>query len=106
MPEDTNKQNKGIIGDPELFGSKAIPIPVPEKNIGIDTDGQFYDNIIGAAEVGQLDLASIESFSQLSQNRNLVYNVLDIMSEDTTISSILEIYAEDATEANDNGHIV
>lgn len=103
MPED--KEN-GVLGNPELFGTKTQPIPVPEKNIGIDTDNTFYDNIIDAVKTSSLDISAIESFSQLSQNRNLVYNVLDIMSEDSTISSILEVYAEDSTETNESGHIV
>ena len=105
MPEDKEKDT-GIVGNQELFGQKIKSTPVPEKNIGIDTDSEFYDNIINAVEANQIDMASIESFSQLSQNRNLVYNVLDIMSEDSMISSVLEIYAEDATETNEEGHIV
>lgn len=103
MPEESKN---GIVGNPELFGLKTVPVPKPERNIGIDTDNIFYDNIINAVQVGKVDISSLESFSQMSQNRNLIYDVLDIMSEDTTIASMLEIYAEDATEMNDEGHIV
>jgi len=103
MPED---KNNGVLGNPDLFGKQIKAIPVPEKNIGIDTDNILYDNIINAVKVGQIDMTSIESFTQMSQSRNLIYDVLDIMAEDTTISSMLEIYAEDATEANESGHIV
>lgn len=97
---------KGVLGDPEQFGTKINPVPVPEKNIGIDTDSTLYDNIVNAVQVGKFDLSAVESFTQVSQNRNLVYNVLDIMAEDSNMSSILEIYAEDSTEANDSGHIM
>lgn len=90
----------------ELYGKKLNAIPVPERNIGIDTKQEFYDNILEAAEVSKLDLAKIESFSQISQNRNLVYNVLDTMCEDSTISAVIETYAEDATETNEDGRIV
>lgn len=102
---ENNQENK-FEKDPELYGTKVVSVPKPEQNIGIDTKGTFYDNIIGAGLASQLDLSTIESFSQTSQNRNLIYNVLDIMAEDPTVSSVLEVYAEDATEANDAGHIV
>ena len=103
MPEDNVKvtqkttyeaKDKGILGNPDLFGVKTQSVPVPEKNVGIDYDHQFYENILNAVEVGKVDLAKIDSFTQLSQNRNLLYNVIDIMCEDSAISSILEVYAE------------
>ena len=115
MPEDNVKvtqkttyeaKDKGILGNPDLFGVKTQSVPVPEKNVGIDYDHQFYENILNAVEVGKVDLAKIDSFTQLSQNRNLLYNVIDIMCEDSAISSILEVYAEDVTETNEEGHII
>lgn len=110
MPFDdtTKKDAEKIPYEPndELYGKKLKAIPVPERNIGIDVKNEFYDNILEAAEVSKLDLSKIESFSQISQNRNLVYNVLDTMCEDSTISAVIETYAEDATETNDDGKIV
>ena len=99
-----NKQQTDYVLD--LMGMEVKPQPIPEKNIGIDTDNQFYENIIGAVEASSLDITKLQSFSQLSQNRNQVYNVIDIMAEDSTIASVLELYAEDATETNDDGHIM
>ena len=90
----------------EIYGKKVVSIPVPEKNIGIENAETVYDNIITAGLSSQIDLTTLESFSQISQNRNLTYDVLDIMSEDTTVSAILETYTEDATETNEEGHIV
>lgn len=110
MPfDDTKKDTKNQIPyepSEELYGKKLNPIPIPEKNIGIDVNKEFYENILDAAEVSKLDLAKIESFSQISQNRNLVYNVLDTMCEDSTISAVVETYAEDATETNEDGRVV
>lgn len=90
----------------DLYGTKIKPIPVPERNIGIDTDNEFFESVIEAAQVSKLDIGAIESFSQISQNRNLVYNVLDTMCEDGTIAAVVETYAEDATETNDDGRVV
>ena len=110
MPFDdtTKKDDEKIPYEPndELYGKKLKAVPVPERNIGIDVKNEFYDNILEAAEVSKLDLSKIESFSQISQNRNLVYNVLDTMCEDSTISAVIETYAEDATETNDDGRVV
>ena len=35
-----------------------------------------------------------------------MYQLLDTMAEDPTIAAVLETYAEDATETNDDGRIV
>ena len=90
---------------PEL-GKKINPIPKPEVNIGIDTEDLFYDNIIEAGEANAIDIGQFNSFTQLSNNRETLYQVLDTMSEDSTIAAMLEIYAEDATETNDQGQIM
>lgn len=102
---DTEPEVRSYDNKNDSLGKGIRPVPVPEKNIGIDTDSDFYTNILNAGEAGQLDLTAIESFNQISQNRNLLYNTLDIMSEDSIISSILETYTEDATQINDDGHI-
>lgn len=103
---DQEPEVRGYDKENDLIGTQIKPVPKPEKNIGTDTEGDFYQNILNAGESGQLDLTSIESFTQISQNRNLLYNTLDIMAEDSIISSILETYTEDATQINDDGHVV
>ena len=65
-----------------------------------------FDNIINAGLDSKLDISEIQAFTQASQNRNLIYDLLDTMCEDPTIAAVLETYAEDATEYNDNGQIV
>lgn len=90
----------------EIYGSKTNPVPTPEKNIGIQTQGQFLDAVIDAGLSSKLDISKIESFTQVSNNRETVMELLDTMSEDSTIAAALELYAEDATESNDAGDIV
>ena len=90
----------------DKIGSKINPIPVPETNIGIDTQDDFYKTLAEAGTANAIDISAIESFSQLSQNRETLYQVLDTMSEDPTIAGALEIYAEDVTQPNDTGDIV
>ena len=92
--------------DDSLYGKKTNPIPVPEKNIGIDTKHEIYNNILQQGTASQVDINQLESFSSVSQSRETIYNLLDTMAEDPTIAAVLETYAEDATETNDEGRIL
>lgn len=89
-----------------VLGTKVNPVSKPTPNIGVDTDNEFYENIIAAGSSSVIDIGAFNSFEQLSQNRETLYQVLDTMAEDPTIASMIEIYAEDATEVNDVGQII
>lgn len=107
MPDMNNSNNKSVyLNDTDLYNKKINPVPVPEKSIGIDTDKKFYENILDAGLSSTLDTAKINSFSQISQRRDLLMQTLDTMAEDPTIAAALEIYAEDATEMNDKSLIM
>ena len=101
-----NKDIDIYINDSDLYGKHPKAIPKQEKDIGIYNKEVFYDNIVQAGLSSQLDVAKIESFTQLSNNRETTLRLLDTMSEDSTIAAVLEVYAEDATETNDEGDIV
>ena len=101
-----NIRKEVINNDSPDIGKRINPVPVPPVNIGIDTDNEFYSNIVEAGEANTIDISQINSFSQISNSRETLYQVLDTMAEDPTIASVLEIYTEDATETNDQGHIV
>lgn len=90
----------------DLYGKKIKSVPKPNIEIGIDTDGVLSDEIIAAELEKKLNTDDINSFSQQSQNRNQLYDLIDTMCEDSTISAIIETYAEDSTEYNDKGKIV
>ena len=103
--EEFNNENSAIIRDSDAYNKKIKPVPKPEQNIGVDTYDvidRIKDNSINSVT----DLNSLTSFTQAANNRNQLYQVLDIMAQDSTISAILETYAEDATETNDKGQIV
>jgi hypothetical protein len=92
--------------DDGLYNKKTVPVPKPKPNIGVDVEGKFLDNIIEGGLAEKLDYSEITSFSTASQSRDQIYQLLDTMSEDSIISSVLESYAEDATGRNDQGRIV
>lgn len=89
-----------------LYNKKIETEPKPKIEIGIDTEDKLYNNIIDEGSSTSIDISEIERFSTLSQNRNQLYNLIDSMAEDITISAGLEIYAEDVTQKNDKGDIV
>lgn len=105
MPN-TNNETAFVEPSEQVYGKKINPIVSPERNIGIDTNNEFYGNILDAAEIGKFDLSKIESFTQVSQNREQLYQLIDTMSEDPIVAAVLETYAEDATETNDEGRII
>lgn len=91
--------------NPEM-GKQLKATPKPAKNIGMDLNNEFYSNIINGVKASNIDIAKIQSFTQASQTRETIYQLLDTMAEDSSIAAILETYAEDATEADDRGNIV
>ena len=99
-------QNNAFVNDEKVYNSPIKSQPKPEKNIGIDTQEVLFDNIVNAGISSQLDISALESFSNVSQSRDQLYSMLDTMSQDSIVSAVLETYAEDATEYNDNGRIV
>ncbi len=36
--------------DASIYGKKITSVPKPERNVGIDTAGTFYDNLIYEGE--------------------------------------------------------
>ena len=99
-------QESAFRDDPSLYGKPIKTVPTPARNIGVDTHDTFFSNIIEAGESNQMDMTKLQSFLQIAQTRDQLYQLLDTMSEDPIISAILETYAEDATETNDSGQIV
>ena len=90
----------------KLTETKINPIPKEPPEIGIDTKKSIVDNIIGAAEIGSLDISSIDALSQSAQNREQQYELLDSMTQDPTISSVLKQYASDIIQTNDRGQTI
>lgn len=89
-----------------LAGTKIKAVPVTKPEIGVDTTKNFEQNILNAAMNSVLDISKLEGFSSVSQTRESIYKILDSMGNDSMISSILETYAEDTVETNDQGKVM
>lgn len=90
----------------DSIGKKIKPIPKPPLNIGLDISDEFWDAMMEAGDAHAIDISAINNFSQISNNRETLYQVLDVMAEDPLIAAALEVHAEDATETNDTGDSV
>lgn len=92
--------------DTSVYGTKINPTPVPSLEIGVDTNDEFYAAIAENGDASVVDINRLNAFTQISNSRETLYDVLDTMSQDSTIAAVLETYAEDATETNEQGDIV
>lgn len=90
----------------DLKGKQTKPITTPSKQIGVDTDKNFLNSLLSSVQVSAIDLGKLEKFTTLSEQRSQIYDLLDYMASDSKVSAVLETYAGDCTETNDNGHIV
>lgn len=87
----------------DYLGKEIKAVPKEEKNFGVDTDNTLINNIAEAAISSKLDTTDLENFLSVAQTREIYYQILDSMKEDNIIKAIIEAYAENSTESNDNG---
>lgn len=106
MPDIQKEQGSPFIDNKHLYGKEIKSTPTPQKEIGVDTDKTIFDNIINAGMSNNLDMSALDAFTQVSQSRDQIYALMDMMCEDPTVASAIELYAEDATEYNQAGQIV
>lgn len=97
--------DKAVIKDKTAYNKPIKSVPKPDPNVGVDfTNG--VASVLAQSAASQIDIATINSFTQISERRDQLYTLLDNMCEDSIIAAILETYAEDATEYNDDNQIV
>ena len=90
-----------------LVGSQAKPTTLDNTTtLDIDTKKVLADNIIEAGLSSQLDIAALESFTSISNSRDQIYQLIDTMAQDSSVSAILKTYAENVCEPADNGHVI
>lgn len=110
MAEETNKSTKKV--KPEqtkspLTGAqtKATTLDSTTK-LDIDTQKALIDMLIDAGTNSSFDYAALTNFTTISNNRDQIYQLIDTMMQDSSVSSVVRTFAEDATEVADNGHIM
>ena len=90
-----------------LIGAQAKPAVLDDTTtLDIDTKKVLVDNIIEAGLSRKLDTSALENFTSISNSRDQIYTLIDTMSQDSSVASILRTYAEDVCDTADNGHII
>lgn len=90
-----------------LVGSQAQPTTLDNTTtLDIDTKKILADNIIEAGLSSQLDITKLENFTSISNSRDQIYQLIDTMAQDSSVSAILKTYAENVCEPADNGHVI
>lgn len=84
---------------------KIKAVAKKDPTIGIDTKSKSVDDLLFAASTQSLDIGALENFLTISQTREQIYQTIDTMSQDSVLASVIETYAEDATQMNDDGKI-
>ena len=88
------------------YNNITVPKPVPEKINNVDVNQSLFNDIIIAGEDNNLNVPAINTFTSVSRARDSIYDMIDEMAQDATISAVLDIYAADACEPNDRGQVV
>lgn len=102
-----NKITKPEQASSSLIGSQTQPITLDNTTtLDIDVKKTLVDNIIEAGLSSQLDIAKLENFTSISNSRDQIYQLIDTMAQDSTVSAILKTYAENVCEPADNGHVI
>ena len=90
-----------------LVGAQAKPAVLDSTTkLDIDTNKVLLDNIIEAGLKSTLDTSTLDKFTTISNSRDQVYQLIDTMCQDSTVSSIVRTYASEVCQTADNGHIV
>ena len=74
MDNTTNNSNSAFVQVTDEYNKKTKAVPKQQASFGIDTSESLFDNIIKAGIASKLDITELESFSQVSQNRNQIYS--------------------------------
>ena len=90
-----------------LVGVQTQPTTLDNTTaLDIDVKKTLVDNIIEAGLSSQLDIAKLENFTTISNSRDQIYQLIDTMAQDSSVSAILKTYAENVCEPADNGHVI
>ena len=90
-----------------LNGAQATPTVLDDTvKLDIDTKQTLIDDIIQSGLSGGLDISKLEEFTSIANTREQIYTLIDTMSADSDVSAIIKVYAEEATETADNGHVI
>ena len=90
----------------EFINTTVQPTKRRGPEVGMDTGKSIVGNILDAVEIGSFNASEINSLMQTAQTREQTYELIDSMAQDDVIAAVLETYAEDTVETDENGKSV
>lgn len=87
---------------------RTLPRPDIQDKIPVAKKGStlidYLNDNVGVTST--LTLSEIETFRSLSRDRESLYETFDQMMQDSVISTVIEIYADEACQYNEDGKII
>lgn len=87
---------------------RTLPRPDIEDQIPVAKKGNtlpdLMQNDVNVTSV--LSMAELDTFRTLSRNRESLYKTFDEMMQDSVVSTVIEIYADEACQYNEDGKII
>ncbi len=99
-------QENAIIDDKSVYGNTTKAVPVPEPNIGLEDKHSVVNDLLSVSEQSQINTSVINSFLDVSKRRDLQYDAIDQMCDDSIPAAILELHTEDSTASNEDNNVV
>lgn len=103
---DNGKHRKSFLED--FLKIRIKGKPGKESQIGVSSEKDSLGNVINTAvENGNyVDIATLEQFRTLGNDRNSQYRMYDEMAYDSILSAALEIYTDESTQYNTDGNVI
>ena len=74
---DTIEQQSAIIDNKDNYGKKIKPVTAPKQQLSTKPEDDLVNTIIDKGIKGGLDIGEINKFTQISQQREQLYKLLD-----------------------------
>ena len=110
IKSESKQFNQGIVKRllENVSSIRTLPRPDVEDQIPIAKKGNtlpdMLQNDINVTSV--LSMAELDTFRTLSRNRESLYKTFDEMMQDSVVSTVIEIYADEACQYNEDGKII
>lgn len=95
-----------------IYNVRLVPRPDPENNLPYTGTSASLGKFIqkqgdGKVEASTLlNLNDLDEFRYLSTNKEEEYKIFDEMMEDSEVSTVIEMYADEACQYNEDGKII
>ena len=66
-----------FVDDPGMYGKKIENIPKPKRDFGIDTEDTLFWDLAAVDATTSVDMSEINKFTNISDNRNELYSLID-----------------------------